>query len=224
MYRVSDDGVVRAAGPSRRAVLGPQGSRRLVDPEGRICGGRGAARGRAARIRGGDRRATGGRLPAAGRGGAAGRQASSAPGRSRAISIPRRSSPTRSSSNGRRAAAARRAFPRSIAPNGSRPTRRGRRFCPASAPSSTGCEQLLASMASSEWRLANGWRIRTTSPLAIRLSLRCRLSHRPISRRAKRLRLLGEQPAGDARGARPHARPAAPRSAGTSRERQGASG
>src|SRR3990170_4769610 len=40
---------------SRRAVLGEEGLGRLVDPQGRICGGRGPARRRQARVRGGAR-------------------------------------------------------------------------------------------------------------------------------------------------------------------------
>ena len=44
-----------AARPPRRPVLGQARRRRLVDPEGRVRGRRGAAGGRAARVRGGDR-------------------------------------------------------------------------------------------------------------------------------------------------------------------------
>ena len=106
-----------------------------------------------------------------------------------------------SSWNGRRKADASTSFPEvdraawfSIA------EARGKKFFAGKAPSSTGC-----------WRARRRIARLPTSP-----------SHLPHDREpaAQRVRLLDEQPRGDARGARRHARPCARRSPGRNRERQ----
>ena len=58
LYRGSPPSARAPAGASRRTVLGEQGRRRLVDPQGRIRRGRRSARCRQARIRGGARQSS----------------------------------------------------------------------------------------------------------------------------------------------------------------------
>ena len=78
-----------AAGASRRAVLGQEGSRRLVDPERRICRERGCACRGDARVRGGNRRAAAWRLPCRSASSFSPAARSSPRGRSKAISTSR---------------------------------------------------------------------------------------------------------------------------------------
>ena len=123
-----------AARASRRAVLGQEGPRRVVDPEGRARRGRGRARVRAARVRGGDRQHA--RTRASSTTSAAcvrNRARSCRRGRSRATSTRARSARTRSRWSGRRGPAAGASSPRSTAPSGSPSLRRVERINPAQA-------------------------------------------------------------------------------------------
>ena len=131
-----DGGPARAPG---RPVLGAQGPRRVVDPEGRGRRGRGPARVRAARVRRGDRHAAPRRRARRARlREAQERQASCWPSRSPATSTRTPSAATRSSSSGRRAPAACSPSRRSTAPSGSRWTPRARSSTPRRPSSSTG--------------------------------------------------------------------------------------
>ena len=132
----------RAAGPARahgRAVLGAQGRRRLVDPQGRARRGRRPARGGRARVHRGARQPAAPRHPRCRWARCASPAASGSPSsRSRVTSTPTRSSATPSRWSGRAGRGACRSSPRSTVPRGSGSTTDGAPSSAASCRSSTG--------------------------------------------------------------------------------------
>ena len=144
-----------AARPSRRSVLGQEGPRRVVDPEGRVRRGRGSARVRAARVRGGDGHdAAGGRAGRARLGALGERQDRARPSPPPATSTRPPCAATRSSSSGRRAPGASRRSRRSTARRGSASPRRASGSTPRRPRSSTASRRPRRGMTRARGRAA----------------------------------------------------------------------